>query len=113
MRSPSVLHVLEAFAGGTERHLLELIRGIDDFEHIVVAPLSHLGQSADGAVARARALGAKVEVIDMRRTPSPPTNARALGALRTLIRGARPDVIHGHSSVGGALARLASVGSKQ
>ncbi len=97
-------------AGGTERHLLDLLAGIDGFEHTVVAPRLHLGESTDAAIARARALGAIAEVVDMRRSPSP-TNAGALRTLRALIGRARPDVIHGHSSVGGAFARLAALGS--
>jgi glycosyltransferase involved in cell wall biosynthesis len=105
--------VLEAFAGGTERHLLDLVRWVDDFDHVVVAPRSHLGESTDAAVARTRALGARVEVIDMRRSPSPVANTRALWALRALLARRRPAVVHGHSSVGGAFARLASIGSSR
>ena len=37
-------------------------------------------------------------------------NTRALVALRRLLRRVRPDLIHGHSSVGGACARLVGLG---
>lgn len=104
---PTVLHVLEAFAGGTERHLLDLVRGLDEYEHVLAIPPSHLGKSTSAPAGRAREAGATVEHVDMRRTPSPAANAGALVALRHLVRRVRPTLIHGHSSVGGVFARLA------
>lgn len=109
---PAVLHVLEAFAGGTERHLLDLVRGLEEFDHVLAVPPFHLCKSTEAAVGRARAAGAAVELVDMRRSPSPAANTRALLALRRLLRRARPDLIHGHSSIGGAFARLAGVGTR-
>src|SRR5437763_1084188 len=44
----------------------------------------------------------------MRRSPASWRNAAALSSLRRLIPSIQPDIIHGHSSVGGALARLAA-----
>jgi glycosyltransferase involved in cell wall biosynthesis len=110
---PAILHVLEAVAGGTERHLLDLIREVRECEHVVVAPRAHLGESSAAAADRAREAGARVEIIDMRRAAAPVANARALISLRAMVRQIRPDVIHGHSSIGGAFARLAAVGSQR
>jgi glycosyltransferase involved in cell wall biosynthesis len=44
----------------------------------------------------------------MRRSPASGRNAAALASLRWLIGTIQPDIVHGHSSVGGALARLAA-----
>jgi glycosyltransferase involved in cell wall biosynthesis len=51
--------------------------------------------------------GAVLHVMDMRRTPLHAANAAAVVALRRLVDRRQPDVVHGHSSVGGALSRAA------
>jgi glycosyltransferase involved in cell wall biosynthesis len=61
-----------------------------------------------GAIDQMREAGAIVHLVDMRRTPWHPANARALTRLRRLIAERRPEVVHGHSAVGGALARAAT-----
>lgn len=109
--TPTVLHVLEAFAGGTERHLLDLVRHVEDAEHVVAVPSRHLGATTERAIAGAQRLGARVELVEMTRTGVQHRNAAALVRLRRLVERLRPDVVHGHSSIGGALARLAGVGS--
>lgn len=50
--------------------------------------------------------------IDMRRMPVHPANLIAARKLRGLIQEILPDVVHGHSSVGGALARISAVGTQ-
>jgi glycosyltransferase involved in cell wall biosynthesis len=52
--------------------------------------------------------GALVHFVDMRRNPVDAHNVAAAAALRRLIARRRPTVVHGHSSVGGALARIAA-----
>ena len=106
-----VLHVLEAFAGGTERHLLDLIGHVDGVEHLVAAPPTHLGKTTKEAADRARALGARVEIIPMRRSPGPHHAVAGIGSLHALIRRSRPDIVHGHSSIGGSVARLGARGT--
>jgi glycosyltransferase involved in cell wall biosynthesis len=49
-----------------------------------------------------------LHIVDMRRNPFHPANAVAVGTVSRLIRQVRPDVVHGHSSVGGAVGRLAA-----
>lgn len=61
----------------------------------------------DAAVGRMRAGGAVVHLLRMSRQPSSPVNLAALAELIGLIRRVNPTVVHGHSSVGGALARVA------
>jgi glycosyltransferase involved in cell wall biosynthesis len=106
-----VLHVLEAIEGGTSRHVLNVVRHVDA-EHLVVVPPERVGRVTDTAAFGAMAAaGAKVELIDMRRSPSSPHTLAAVPRVHRLIRQARPNVVHGHSSVGGAVGRLATVGT--
>lgn len=106
---PTVVHVLEAFAGGTERHLLDLVEHVTTVEHVLAVPSLHLGGATQEAADRARELGARVELVEMTRVPAPRRNAAAVAALRALLRWLRPAVLHGHSSIGGAVSRLAAI----
>lgn len=110
-----VLHVLEAVRGGTSRHVLDIVRHAGGVDHMVAVsrPGADTGSGAvydRPAVEAMRAAGARVVELPMHRTPWHPANAAALAGLRRLLRTVRPDVLHGHSSVGGALARLAVPG---
>jgi glycosyltransferase involved in cell wall biosynthesis len=105
---PTVLHVLEAFAGGTERHLLDLVRHVDGFEHVIAVPSQHHGRSTACAMRAARAAGARVERVEMGRSGAGVLNLSAFLTLRGLIDDLAPAVVHGHSSIGGALARMAT-----
>lgn len=49
--------------------------------------------------------------MEMRRLPAHPRNVLSLVRLRRLIQLIRPDVVHGHSSVGGVLARVSALGT--
>lgn len=112
--SPSnsrVLHALEAFAGGTERHLLDLVEHVTGVEHVIAVPSIHLGRSTVPAARRARERGATVEIVEMGRSPAPHRNAAAINSMRALIRRYRPSIVHGHSSLGGAIGRLAATGT--
>ena len=104
-----VLHVLEALEGGTARHLRDLVTHIDSVTHHVVVPSERVGGVTDtGAVESMVAAGAEIHRLDMRRRPASAVNASAVIALRRLVGRIGPDVVHGHSSVGGALARLSA-----
>lgn len=105
----TVLHVLEAIEGGTARHLVDVVRHVEDVRHVVVIPSERTAGITDTKAAGAmRAADADVRIVAMTRAPLTPANARALVALRRLVRDLRPDVVHGHSSIGGALARAAA-----
>ncbi len=111
MREPVVLHVLEALGGGTSRHLIDVVRHAKGIRHEVAVPRRRVGWlSDDAAVERLAAAGAEVHLVEMRRYPLHPRNAAALARLRRLVAGRRPDVVHGHSAVGGVLARVAALG---
>lgn len=108
---PVVLHVAECFATGTERHLLDLVRHLDGFEHVLAIPSHHHGKSTADAAALAEEAGARVERVEMNRSTAPQCHALSLLALRRLVRRLRPELVHGHSSIGGAMARLATAGT--
>jgi glycosyltransferase involved in cell wall biosynthesis len=56
--------------------------------------------------------GAAVHIVEMRRMPLHLMNWRAAAQLTQLVRGLRPAVIHGHSAIGGALARTVPAGKQ-
>jgi glycosyltransferase involved in cell wall biosynthesis len=99
----TVVHVLEAFIGGTERHLLDVVEHVEDVDHVIAVPSVHRGQSTAPAAAKARELGAEVEYLEMARGTTAHRNASAVTALRGVLRKFRPDVLHGHSSIGGVV----------
>jgi glycosyltransferase involved in cell wall biosynthesis len=104
-----VLHVLEALEGGTARHLVDVVRHTPDVRHEVAVPRTRQGWATDEhAVGRMEQAGALVHFVDMRRRPVDAHNAAAAAVLRRLIARRQPTLVHGHSSVGGALARLAA-----
>ncbi len=109
-----VLHVLEAVRGGTSRHVADIVRHAAGVRHVVAVSRPG-GDSSSGAVydraavETMRQAGALVVETSMHRTPWHPANAVAWRDLRRLARSSGPDVVHGHSSVGGALARLAGL----
>lgn len=115
-RQVRVLHVLEAIRGGTSRHVVDLVRSTPDVAHHVAVPHGGRTAAASGAVVDRKAMdvlvqaGALLHPVEMHRTPVHPANLTASRALRKLIRSIRPDVVHGHSQVGGAMARIAAIG---
>jgi glycosyltransferase involved in cell wall biosynthesis len=113
-RPPLVLHVLEALEGGTSRHLVDVVRHATRTDHVVVVPPRRVGGATDDqAVPALREAGADVRFLTMHRTPWSYANVRALPTLGRLIRRVRPDAVHGHSSIGGLLARVAATGSRR
>ncbi|MHB1533935.1 MAG: glycosyltransferase family 4 protein [Acidimicrobiales bacterium] len=114
---PPVLHVLEALRGGTARHVVDAVRATAGFRHHVAVPPSRRRAESSGAPLDEGSrqdlvdAGAKLHMIDMRRSPVHPANAMASAQIRRLSRHIEAVVLHGHSSVGGALARLAATGT--
>lgn len=107
-RPVRLLHVLEAFLGGTRRFLLDVCDGLpraDYAQHAVVSPLR-----ADdfGDVERLRASGVEVSLLPMMRSLHPVSDLRCFLALRRILFGWRPHVLHAHSSKAGFLARAAA-----
>jgi glycosyltransferase involved in cell wall biosynthesis len=114
--TPKVLHVLEAVAGGTLRHLLDILETVGNVEHHVVLPFDHPTEEAGGSVNAIAAqelldAGATVHRIEMLRNPVHPKNLIGMLRLRRLVHRLEPALVHGHSSVGGAFARAAVWGT--
>jgi glycosyltransferase involved in cell wall biosynthesis len=106
-REPVVMHVLEALAGGTSRHLIDLVRHTHGVRHAVVVPAHRVGAVPDRlALPALEHAGASVHIVEMRRSPLHPVNWRAAAQLTRLIRAIKPDIVHGHSAIGGALSRV-------
>jgi len=104
-----VLHVLEALEGGTARHLVDLIATVDGVCHHVAIPRRRrFGLTDATAAAAIEDGGGRVHFIEMNRRPLSVSNATALRALWRLMHEIDPAIVHGHSSIGGALARLAA-----
>ena len=94
------------------RHVIDLAKGLARASHrveLVYSPLRMDAAFGRGLDELSR-LGVRPTPLPMRRAPGPWDIPAAL-ALRRFIRGRGPfDVVHGHSSKGGALARLAALG---
>jgi glycosyltransferase involved in cell wall biosynthesis len=99
------------------RYLLDVVSSTPatpGVEHHVALPRHEGVAGRSGALADTSAAGrlvdrgAAIHVVDMRRNPLHPANGVAVASVRRLIADIRPDVLHGHSSVGGAVARLAA-----
>jgi glycosyltransferase involved in cell wall biosynthesis len=104
-----VLHVVEAVEAGVLRHVRDLVRWTPGVEQHVALPAVRRGGGTDlGLRAELQPLGAAVHDVAMTRTPGSVDNARAIRRIRGLVREARIDVVHAHSSIGGALARIAA-----
>ncbi len=98
--------------GGTVRYLIDVVRATPGDHHVALAQhdgvAGRSGALADTtAAARLASDGATLHVVDMRRNPLHPANAGAAVTVRRVIAEVAPEVVHGHSSVGGAVARLA------
>jgi glycosyltransferase involved in cell wall biosynthesis len=106
-----VLHVVEGIEGGVARHVTDIVRHVDA-EHLVVLPPERVGGFTDTTASRTmERAGARLELVDMRRSPMDPHNATATARVRGLIRRVRPHIVHGHSSIGGAVGRIAALGT--
>lgn len=107
----TVVHVLEATGHGTARHLIDLIGATPSVVHHVVIPRARDRQGEPGhdrLGQEVRALGATVHRVEMWRFPLHPGNALAVLTVARLVRRLRPDVVHGHAGMGGAVARVAA-----
>jgi len=107
-----VLHVLEAIEGGTSRYLTDLVVHARRIDHHVAIPSTRRGGGTDLLLHQSLLEAeATLHIVEMARAPARPVNAQAVVALRRLMRQLRPSVVHAHSAVGGALGRLAALGS--
>ncbi len=100
---------MEAVAGGTQHHLLDLAFGLDPerFEQYLVISLQRNPGFAE-QIPDLEAHGVGVVELPMYRRISPWRDWRALRRLVDIVTRLQPDLIHGHSAKGGFLARMAA-----
>ena len=104
-----VLHILEATAGGTRRHVLDLLpqlsqRGIQC--SLIYSPLRNPQFEEDAAYLRTQNIS--TYNVPMTRGWDNSIDIPALRAIRSIIHKSTFDVIHAHSSKAGFLGRLAT-----
>lgn len=110
-RRLKVLLVLEAAGGGTGRHVLDLASGLLKRNHGVCLAWSPARAEAWFARSLDALPALSVHELPMARGVGP-GDLRAARALRRMISELGPfDVVHGHSSKAGAVARVAAVGT--
>lgn len=109
-----VLYVVESAATGVARHLLDLIDGAHAAGHCVNVIYSPAREDAIFRAGRERlaAGGVDFRAVPMRRAPGPWDLGPVLAVRREIAAKGPFDVIHGHSSKGGMIARLAGLGSR-
>jgi glycosyltransferase involved in cell wall biosynthesis len=105
----AVMQVLEATVGGTRQHIRDLCLGLSaaEFRLHLVCSLQRDHRFGDD-LKTLQAAGVEVTVLPMTRSIAPATDWQCLQQLRRLIQSWQPQIVHGHSSKGGYLARLAA-----
>lgn len=103
-----ILHVIEAIEAGVARHVTDVVCRVPAEHEVLVPPVRTGGFTDHAAFEAMEAAGARIHLTVMRRSVTSPHNVSAMLTARRLIRAGRPDVVHGHASVGGAVARLAA-----
>jgi len=103
-----IMIVLEATAGGTLRHVVELAPRLQARGYSVHLVCSTRRRPACSLVLEdLREAGITVSEMDMRRDVDPLRDCAAAFRLARLIRRTKPDILHLHSSKAGALGRAA------
>lgn len=99
-----ILHIVQC-AGGVDRYLRMLLTYMDgsQFRHILVC-------SADYPREVYAPLVDAFEQVEMCNALSPKADAKAVSAVRRIVKKHHPDIIYCHSSKGGGIGRLACVG---
>ncbi|MBM6699653.1 glycosyltransferase family 4 protein [Bifidobacterium pullorum subsp. saeculare] len=104
-----LLLIIESM-GGSSRHVVDLIDGLDPerFEITLIHGTSRVDDYFAAALPRLRQRARVLGCPDLVREISPAHEARALRFVRRVIRDIRPDVVHCHSSKAGAIGRVAA-----
>ena len=105
-----ILLVIESSGGGSARHTIDLANGLLRHGHSVELAYSPVRAEEWFETAVKNTPGLIAHRINMSRSPGL-SDIGAVRSLRKLFAAReRFDVVHGHSSKGGALIRLASIG---
>lgn len=111
-RALRVLLVVESSAGGTGRHVLDLAEGLTarGCQVHVIYSTRRLDKLFTDRLAELK--GIRQVALPIRTSPHP-ADFRIVRAVRRHMRQFGPfDIVHGHSSKGGAVARLAAFGTR-
>ncbi len=103
-----ILHILEATAGGTRRHVLDLLPALvaRGFQcSLIYSPLRNPGFENDAMHLRRQNI--QTHCVPMTRGWNNSIDLPALRSIRSIIGKSTFDVIHAHSSKAGFLGRLA------
>ena len=111
-RKPRICYIVESASAGVGRHVGDLIERLAEREvaelHVLWSPKRVDRRFLD----RLERSNVRHQAIRMQRSIGP-RDLLALLEVRAYLRNHGPfDVVHGHSSKGGALARLAAIGSR-
>lgn len=100
-----ILHVAQA-TGGVDRYIRMLFKYMDHdkFENILVCSHDFKGEDYNG-------LADGFEHVDMQREIGK-SDLAAIKEVRKFIGKYKPDIVYGHSSKAGAIARMANIGMK-
>src|SRR5215207_6935901 len=109
MNGMKILHVAETCSGGVGRHVCRLCEGlISEGHRLTVAYSPYRTDEAFRRFITDRQDEIKLFPLKVGRKISPVSDLRGIFKLMRLIRSEEPfDVIHGHSSKGGTIARVA------
>lgn len=99
-RRKVVLHVVESFGGGVASSLVRYARNTPEFEHHLLAPMRDYTPGAE--------LGVFSSVHTLQQGLW-----KALQQIRGRVKDLTPQIVHAHSSFGGAYTRLAIFSSKK
>jgi glycosyltransferase involved in cell wall biosynthesis len=102
-----VLHVVEAIEGGLARYVADLVCHVRGIDHVVAMPTERSAGITDRDSITRIADAARVHTVGMRRSPVALANVGALRSVRRLVASEHPHIVHGHSAIGGVIARLA------
>jgi glycosyltransferase involved in cell wall biosynthesis len=108
-RPRRILEVLEATAGGTREHILQILRGMDAARFqlsLLCSAERDPGFAQD--IEELRRAGIAVFVVPMRREIRPLADLTALVRIVKHLRRHRYDIVHTHSSKAGFLGRVAA-----
>lgn len=106
-----ILLVIESAGGGSGRHVLDLAEGLLESGHSVALVFSMDRAERWFATRAAGLTGLRLHRVRMSRRPCL-GDIRAGWQIRRVIREDGPfDIVHGHSSKAGALARVAALGT--
>jgi glycosyltransferase involved in cell wall biosynthesis len=107
-RQWKICYVVESASAGVGRHLGDLIEGLSQRELAEIHVLWSPTRADERFIARLERSGVQQKSIPMRRAVGP-ADLTSLSAIRAYLKTQGPfDLVHGHSSKGGALARLAA-----